>query len=258
MYQELFTQLGLNAKESATYEMLVEKGPLTAGKLLKNLPYKRGDVYYILSRLKEKGLVTDALSKKGLVVFSPENPSALQALAERSLEHANHVKTGLDAALPNLKSWYNLAMQKPGVRFYEGEDGIWKLLDDTLESKNELLFLGDHEAIHAHIPALNKEYVRKRKKRGIKKRLIQFDTPSTREFARNGNELTEVRLISAYTSIVRSFMHIYDGKVSYVTFSENVFIGAIIEDPMFYELQRAMFENLWKSAIRVAQCETKF
>lgn len=255
MYQELFTQLGLSAKESATYETLVEKGPLPAVKLLKELPYKRGDMYYILSRLQEKGLVTDSLSKKtGLVVFSPANPSILQSFAERTLDRAQHVKTSVEAALPNLKSWYNLAMQKPGVRFYEGEDGIWKLLDDTLESKNELLFLGDHEAINAHIPELNKDYVRRRRKLGIKKRLIQFDTPSTREFASKGNALTDVRLISPIASIVRSFMHIYDGKVSYVTFLENVFIGAIIEDPMFYELQRTMFENLWKSATRVARC----
>lgn len=254
MYQELFAQLGLSAKESATYEKLVEKGPRTAGKLLKELPYKRGDMYYILSRLKEKGLITDKLSKKGLVVFSPENPQILESLADRALESAHQVKTGVGAALPNLKSWYNLAMQKPGVRFYEGEEGIWKLLYDTLESKTELLFLGDHDAINLHIPTLNKEYVLKRKKRRIKKRLIQFDTPSARAFARTGNELTDVRLISADASNVRSFMHIYDGKVSYVTFLENTLIGSLIEDPMFYELQRAMFENMWKSAIRVAKC----
>ncbi|MBI2644714.1 hypothetical protein HYW94_00870 [Candidatus Uhrbacteria bacterium] len=250
MYQTLLTQLGLAEKEATIYETLVEKGSLTAGRLLKELPYKRGDMYYLLSRLKEKGLVTDVLSKKGVAVFTAANPTTLESLAEKVLEKAQQIKTGLDAALPNLKSLYNLAMEKPGMRFYEGEAGIWKLLNDTLDSKTELLFLGDHDAINTHIPTLNKDYVLKRKKRHIKKRLIQFDTPSARAFARTGDEFTEVRLIATDASNIRSFMHIYDNKVSYVTFLETAFIGVLIEDPMFYQLQRVMFEYMWKTATR--------
>lgn len=248
MYQDILKNTGLSEKEAQTYEKILETGPASVGALLKLLPYKRGDMYNIVQSLCDKGLAREEL-KDGILTYTLEDPEKLPALIIAEQEKAKNALRQTTAALPQLKSLYNLSLKRPGVRFFEGEAGVWKVLNDTLTSKTELLFFGDNDAIEKYIPDVDKKYVRERKRRVIKKRLIMFDTSSARVFANQCDTLTDVRLIPTTESDVRSIMHIYDNKVSYVTFLENIMIGVLIEDPALFQLHRTLFEYIWKSAV---------
>lgn len=247
MYQDILTNSGLSEKEAQTYEKMLEVGPTSVGALLKALPYKRGDMYNIVQGLCDKGLAREEL-KNGVLTYTLENPEKLSILIIAEQEKAKNALMQTTAAVPQLQSLYNLSLKRPGVRFYEGEAGIWNVLNDTLTSKTELLFFGDNEAIEKYIPDVDETYVRKRKQHSIKKRLIMFDVPSARAFANTCDALTDVRLIGASESDIRSIMHIYDNKVSYVTFLENIMIGVLIEDTALYQLHRTLFEFIWNVA----------
>lgn len=247
MYQNMLKTIGLSEKEAAAYEKLLEIGPASVGKLLKVLPFKRGDMYNITQTLCNRGLAREEL-KNSVLHYTLENPDKLIDIITAEREKTKNTLQQTQEVLPQLKSLYNLSLQRPGVRFYEGRDGVWNVLNDTLESKTELLFFGDNDAIETYIPDVDEEYVRKRKRRHLKKRLIMFDTPSARTYARTCDSLTHVRLIAADTSDIRSIMHIYDGKVSYVTFLKDIMIGVLIEDSALYQLHRTLFEYIWAAA----------
>ena len=247
MHEDILKNAGLSEKEAAVYEKMLETGPISVGKLLKLIPYKRGDMYNITQALCNKGLAREEL-KSGILTYTLEDPEKLSSFIIDEQERAKIALKSMNTALPQLKSLYNLSLQRPGVRFFEGEEGVWKVLNDTLTSQTELLFFGDNDAIEKHIPNIDEKYVRERKRRALKKRLVMFDTPSARAFAQSSDALTDVHLIPSTTSDIRSIMHIYDGKVSYVTFLKDSMIGVLIEDIALFELHRSIFEFLWQSS----------
>ena len=150
--------------------------------------------------------------------------------------------------MPDLKSKYNLILRKPGIKYYEGKEGIKKVLDDSLTSKTEIYTYADLEAIEKYIPKINKKYAKKRKELNIKKRGIVLDTLFTRNFLKNYHkQITDTKLIKQEDAPpFKTIMQIYDNKISYLTLSSESKIGVIIEDPNIYKMHKYLFEYLWK------------
>lgn len=246
MYTELLIQAGLSQKEAAVYEQLLELGPSSVGRLIKSLPYKRGDLYNILYSLRDKGLLSEEL-KKGIMTFTLESPEKLQVLLASQKEKITTQEKALSDTFPQLKSLYNLSMNKPGVRFYEGKEGVWKTLEDSLSTTGEIYTYGDHDALNQYIPDLNKRYFRERAKKNIRQKMILLDSPNARSFlATHLREITETKLIPVpRDGLVATMMKVYDGRVSYFTFSESSLIGVIIEDKEIFRFHKLLFEYLW-------------
>lgn len=247
MYTELLTQAGLSEKEAAIYEKLLELGSTTVGKLLKHLPYKRGDLYNILASLRDKGLASEGLAK-GIMTFTVESPEKITDLLKAEDEKRDRIRKSVTSTLPDLKSLYNLSMNKPGVRFFEGEEGAWKVLEDTLATKGEIYSYADIDAIIKHDSAMNRRYGQLRQTRGIKKKGIVNDTLVAREFLKGYlKEITETKLITLSTPSFGTVMNIYDNKISFLTLSDKGRIGIIIEDEIIAQMQKSLFEYLWQT-----------
>ncbi len=244
MLTEQLVQAGLSEKEAQAYEKLLELGPSSVGKLIKSTPFKRGDLYNILYSLRDKGLLSEEL-KKGVMTFTLENPEKLKDLVASEKEKLKQKEKLITDAVPQLKSLYNLSMNKPGVRFYEGREGVWTVLEDTLTSKTEILMYGDHDAIIRFIPDINQRYIKARGRLGIKKRMVMFETASA---PKHLQELTETKFMPRGSSeFLASITNIYDDKIAYLTFTETSSIGVIVEDASICQLNRAIFEHVWKS-----------
>ena len=67
------------------------------------------------------------------------------------------------------------------MQFFEGEEGIKKVLEDSLYSKEEISSYADITSIQKYIPKINEWYVDQREKKGIKKKGILLDTPEARQ-----------------------------------------------------------------------------
>jgi hypothetical protein len=145
---------------------------------------------------------------------------------------------------------FNLLSGKPNVQFFEGLEGIRKVLEDSLTSVETIDAYSDIESIEKYIPEINKDYVEKRRKFNIKKRGLILDTQKARELLQGYNpDITENRFIkcSLTPSTTQTIMQIYDNKVSYITLGENFYIGMIIESPNIYQLQKYLFQTMWES-----------
>jgi hypothetical protein len=89
--------------------------------------------------------------------------------------------------------------------------------------------------------------VAEREKKDIAKRVFVFDTPTSREYLKDYHKLvTDFQFLQlTANSDFESVMMIYDGKISYLTLSEERKLGVIIDDPKLYALHRATFNLLW-------------
>src|SRR3989338_135756 len=175
MYELPLVAAGLEPDQAQIYEILLKNGPLKAGKVALKSTLKRGLVYKILDELVELGLVIKNEPAGKVAIFEPAHPLKIKEFAEAKEAKLKTAQLALDGILGNLTSDYNLALNKPGVQFFEGMDGIKKILDDSLASKTEIYSYADIESINKYIPDLNREYVAKRERLKIKKRGIVLD-----------------------------------------------------------------------------------
>src|SRR3989344_5551683 len=215
MYEQPLIQAGLSKEQASVYEALLKLGPSPARKIAQNSPYKRSLVYKILDELIAAGLATKKDEVGKVSVFDPAHPLKLKEFAEKKTEAARQAQTALDGILGQMASDFNLFSGKPGVQFYEGIEGVNKITADSLLARGIIYSYVDNEAVSKYVPKINDEYVKKRERLGIMKKMITVDGEYIRRKIKSYNPaVSEVRVIPNTFPFV-SVMQIYGNKVSY-------------------------------------------
>ncbi len=249
MYEQTLIQAGLTKNQALVYEVLVKNGPLAAGKVAKKTPLKRGLVYKVLEELEELSLVEQKNMPGKAARFEPAHPLKLKELAEARERQAKDAQIALVGTLSGLISDFNLVSGRPGVQFYEGQAGVKTVAEDSLTSKTEILSYLDSEAIAKEIKDFNLEYVKQRRERGIKKKILTLDSPYARKHFKTVDvEMTEVRFMDEKIPPFQTVMQMYDNKISYITLRAGQMIGVIVSDPTIYQMHRALFEYAWRES----------
>lgn len=247
--EKILIEAGLSEEQAAIYSALLDKGPLKAGAISSWTGLKRGLIYKVLDQLENMGLISKKGGEGTVAVFAPEHPSALSVIMERKEKSFALAKEAVSFSLGALSSKFNLLSGKPNVQFYEGKEGIKKVLEDTLlvPAGTEIYTYADIEAIIKYIPEINKEYSDKREVAKIIKKAFLLDTEQARNLINDYHtKVTETKFINPGVLEFETVMQIYENKVSYITLKENSMIGVIIEDSSIYKMHKAIFEYFWK------------
>jgi sugar-specific transcriptional regulator TrmB len=246
--KQSLVQAGLTPEQAGFYEALVASGPLPASKIAQKAHISRTLGYKVLGELEALGLVIKDDQPGKVALFTAAHPLKLKEVAEKRLEQAKDAKAALEGTLGKLISTFNLAGGRPGIEFYEGLPGVQQVLEDSLTAQSEIYTYADIESIEKYISDINKEYVRDREKLGIRKKGIALDTPFARKFLEGyAPSVTEMKLIKYDVPSFHTVMQIYDGKISYITLSEQNLIGVIIADQRIYEMHRDLFLYMWNT-----------
>ncbi len=249
MYEDTLTKLGLDPKEATVYEVLLRLGKAGMGKLAQELPFKRANTYNIVADLAAKGLLTEK-EEHGRKVFVAENPGTLHDLLKAQQHQMKHTHQSLEAILPELKSLYALALNKPGVKFYEGIEGIKQVLENTLVNNPEkkIDVFSDLAGYVRYLKDWNtRSYAPKRKRLGIVERALVPDTPQARAFLKGyeASAFTEIAFVDATLYPFATEVNIYSNKVSFVTFSEKTHMGVIIDNAEIFRTFASIFALVW-------------
>ena len=244
--ENILIQAGLSEEQAQAYQSLLEKGPQRASDLSKWTGIKRGLIYKVLEQLESMSLITKKGGPGTVAVFSPSHPSLLLSNIERKEKEIVLTKEMLASSLGSLSSKYNLITGKPNVQFFEGDEGVKKVLWDTLLAKESIYSFADIEAVIKYIPKINEEYSELREKKNVFKKVLLLDTPKARNLMLNYHtNVTETKFISPKIQEFQTVIQIYDNKISYITLKDNSKLGIIIEDPAIYNTHRKIFEYLW-------------
>ncbi len=152
--------------------------------------------------------------------------------------------------MAELESRYRPESTKPKVTFYEGDDGLKKVYENTLTSSETLRSFASFDSLHGILPDYFKTYFKRRTKNKIGIRSIHPDTRLARENVKRDIEVDrESRLIPADKYNFTPEMQIYDNKVAITSLKEK--LGIIIESQEIYEAMSVAFELAWNEATRL-------
>ncbi|MDQ1284233.1 MAG: TrmB protein [Patescibacteria group bacterium] len=253
MFSKELQNLGLTKTQSAVLDHLFEHGESKACDIAKDVKHPRGVVYKAIDELIALELVEKQEKAKQIARFRAVHPRNLEKVLEAKERELSKNKKIFDDLLPQLASSYNLTLNKPGVKFYEGEEGLEKVLYDTLNSKTEVYLMFNREAMSQE-PAfeeINDEYKRRRIRSGIKKKIIRIGKKPELTFGTADakyDAVTEIKYLENTSFPFKTNIHIYDGKISFLIMEKGKIIAILIEDKNIYELNKFWFETLWKLA----------
>jgi sugar-specific transcriptional regulator TrmB len=250
-YKKLLKNIGLTPVQSEIIDHLFGVPEDKASIIAKKIHRPRGVVYNSLDELIDMGFIIKKDDKNKVSTFELEHPTKLRVLLERRESELNQQKNSFDELLPMMISNYNLAHDKPGIEFFEGLDGLKKVMNDSLEATEVIYSYTDFETIAKHIPDINQHYRKQRYRKGIEKKGIALNTPFAHKFLRDypKEDRQNIRLIPKIDIPFSSVMQIYDNKLTYTSFNDNETITSmIITDKNLYNMHRYLFEIMWENA----------
>lgn len=248
MYTQLLLNAGLSQIQAETLGFLLNNGETKAADIAKNTSLARGVVYKALEELLALKLVEKIEKQNQVARFCAEHPSKLEEFFEEKERKVKKEKKDFMESLPKIISTYNLANNKPGVKFLEGEDGIRVALFDTLKAAAEIYTFADIKSTKENLKEINEAYVRERERLKVKKKIIVSDNEENRDFFKNFDpEITQVKFIKQQYYPFDSGMQIYANKISYQTLEKGKQISIIIEDKNIYRMHKLFFEYMWET-----------
>ncbi|MFZ5982560.1 MAG: TrmB family transcriptional regulator [Patescibacteria group bacterium] len=231
-------QLDISGKKADVYLASLELGSATVAQIAKKAGIKRTTGYDILEELEKEGLVSE--TKKGEKrLFVGEDPEKIQ----RKLHQKERLFSEI---LPQLKSIYNIAGDKPKIRFFEGKSGLMEVYEDTLRFGKEILAFGSYDIVPVLGHDWAESYIRRRKKKGVYyKGILPESSNLKREYlSRNQEQLRLTKTVSAEKYPFSVEINLYGfQKIALISPKEEM--GIIIEGAEIYKTLRSIFELLW-------------
>jgi sugar-specific transcriptional regulator TrmB len=243
-YSKKIEEIGLTSPQAEIYSILIKNPGQKGSEILKESSFSKQTVYSSLEELEKLDLVKRKENEK-VSKFLPSHPSKLLEILENKRKQTEQAAHSLDSIIKDMVSDYNLFSGQPGVQVFEGEDGVKKVLEDSLKTKGEILTYADVEPIVTKIKEINEDYVKKRLKLGIKKRALVLNTPFAQKYMKENytGKITDTRFLSNGDTIPFSaFVEIYDDKIAYITFENDKLIGIIIQNPEIAKINKYLFE----------------
>lgn len=252
MYTKIINKLGLSLVQSELLNSLLTLGPDKASNLAKKTKRPRGVAYKGLEELINLKLVSKTENLKKITIYSAEHPSYLENIIEQREKDLKREKDEFFNNLPDLVSAFNLISNKPGVRFYEGEEGVKKVLMDTLTSNPEkkLYTFSDVASYADYLGEWNtNHYAVQRKKLNVYEEVIIPDNKKALDYMKGykSNDITDIIFIDHKSYPFSTEINIYNNKVSFVTFRPDFMIGVIIENEDIFKSFLSIFKFIWDS-----------
>jgi sugar-specific transcriptional regulator TrmB len=230
----ILTNLGLSPNEAKIYLAALESGSASAQRIAQKAQIKRTTAYSVLEGMVKKGFILKT-DKEGNAKFIAENP---KNLAERFKTY----QKSFENIMPELEAIHNERNVKPKVLFFEGEEGIIKVYEDTLkENPKEILEFNTSEIFKA-FETFPLDYVEERKKRNIHALRIGPEDQMYSEHAKmDKEELSQTKLIKNFDIPIE--INIYNNKVAFMSYADK--IGLIIESEGIAKSMKKIYELLW-------------
>ena len=241
--------IGLAPKEADVYLAILALGRGTASKIARRAHIARTTVYDILGSLFDKELVTltGREPKQEYVAMSPDQ--LLEYIRKEFEKKRDDLQVVKDSLVPQLRSIHNVT-NRPKVFLYEGREGMEKVYEDTLTSREPIRAYASVGDMHLGLPGYFPEYYKRRAEKGIAIRAIIPDTEAGVERkALDKNELRESALVPKDKFMFSPEINIYDNKLMIASWKEK--LGIIIESSEIADAMKKIYELSWAEAKRL-------
>lgn len=161
MFESVLREAGLSPNEARVYEALVDLKEASVEVLSTKSKVHRRNIYDCLSKLLDKGLVSEAFVS-GKKRYKAINPSRLLDMVQ---EKAEKIKAGL----PELQKRFSAVEVVEEAYFYKGIQGVKNYLQDILDVGETVYFIGAKAFwLDPRLQHFLPSFQRERRKKGIK------------------------------------------------------------------------------------------
>ncbi len=234
MEEKVLQELGLTENEARIYLCLLKKGTLNLTEIASKIPVHRVNIYDILKRLTEKGLVSSVIEGKSKFYSATEPDYFLKILRQK--------EDMFKKILPTLELNRNSSKEDYEVNVFQGKKGIQAILEDTLKQSKTIYVFGAQGNFAENLPIYFEQYNMKRRKSRAKMKIIHSE--KLRGW-RNKHpiEFADVKFISSfYDSPATTF--IYSDKVAFILWMTPS-IGISISSKELSKSYLTFFNILW-------------
>ena len=236
MLEEL-SDYGLSEKEIKIFLSSQKLGPVTANQLAVDSGVIRSTTYEILESLRQKGIIS-SFEKDNKLYFESISPKQLLALIQDKARKIERI-------IPSLESLRAKDITRPTSQVFIGKKGIQAVLEEILEKKisywayaNSDLF----EKFQYYFP----NFIKRKIELKIFSRVIQEKTTITiKDRAEGKKGFREMRFSKEK---LKASAFIYGDKVLFLDIANDELVGVLITDKNIADLQRQVFEIMWKDS----------
>lgn len=240
MLHKQLQDAGINETEAKIYLASLELGQTSVSRIARKSGIKRTTVYLSLENLMHKGLMS-AIKKDGKTHYYAEDPRNLERIMEER-------KNRITDLIPQLLTFTNLIDKKPEIRYFEGEEGLKEVFEDSLNYPNGEICMMYSESYITDFDEkyFSEYYVPQRLKKKIMARTLVPDNEQMHALG-SKNNVRQLKFLSPDIFKIKIEVMLYGkGKMSIVSFQEK--FAFIIESPAIYESFQSIFETLWATA----------
>lgn len=241
--QETLKKLDFEPSGAEIYLILAKNGEMTVPQILEKTQLSRATVYEILSTLIASDLAE--YRKEGRIAYyAPTHPNQLFDLLEKKKRAMSLLEGELGGAVKNLIGSYHLSMRKPGVRFFEGVEGLKEIYLDTIAQSGKIYSVISPSAIDSELSQWVKQtFIPLRVQKGIESVFLADDSQSPQEFpAEDTKFLTKTVIVPRDKFPFDVEMKMYGGdRVALISPSSDELIGMIIQSKSIYTTMKSLF-----------------
>lgn len=242
---KLLEDIGLTSKETEVYVALLTLGSARVSQITQLAGLNRTSGYDILSSLVEKGLVAVS-GKKPRQEYIAEDPSTLVGYLGKTINERQALVTRAKALVGELQLIQN-KKNRPRVTFYEGQEGLKKVYEDTLTSTETIRGFANVDQMHQGLPGYFPEYYKRRAAADIKIRAIL--SGNKEGIDRSQKDRREKRKTVFVDPIKYNFIpevDVYDNKIMIASWKEQ--LGIIIESEEIADAMKKIYDLAWIGA----------
>lgn len=237
-----------NNREAAAYIECLQMGTGSVQEIARRLNSNRVTIHTTIEQLIKKGLLFETRKGKKRLIAA-ESPEVLYRILQRKSNEIKLIEKDLDSVAKMLYSIQSHDQNSSSVRLYEGESDFKKVLEETLQSNNNLCIITTDELFGAGIRmSYLQDYYKRLAENEIHSKIIA-SPKFTKAFAEHQ---------AKYFLQIRSFTpldqfnvgcYMWNDRVALISFKEDRLSATIIQNQeMSFFFRNFIFENLWKLA----------
>ena len=247
--------LGLSSEEAEIYLSLVRHGVSTTLEVSRMTNISRTQVYRLLEKMKEKGVIEEIIDENTTRVKAVE-VDRIEHLLKQKESNVEQLKANFDEIKTLLSGSLGINQLGTKVLFYRGKSGLKQMIWNVLRAKNEIVGY-TYQTLESY---LGKKFADSWFNEAVKRKILMRDIisdtylKSAKEsfsisyFDEGYDKLNKIKYLPDSTIKLNHQVDIYNDVVAYYRWFKKDAYGVEIYNKELASMQKQMFEILWKLA----------
>lgn len=241
---KILRSVGISEGEIKVYNALLELGKASTNKIHEKTRIERRNIYDILNKLIERGLVTYIDENKHRT-FYLSNPRKILSYIEEKKDILDNIKNKVSDIMPEILSSFESKKTDIRAEVYRGLEGIKAVWEDTLNHK-ETYWIGSGRYVPRRFPGFFNYWNKKR----VAKKIVWYNLHRI-EMKKEIKpyQFEHLRFLPIEFSANPVVICIYGNKVVQFLYGETLF-AFVIESKELSENYKAYHKFLWDNVAK--------